>query len=68
MYLHKNYTHTHAHTHTHTHIYIYVYIYIGSISSLMQFSLNIIAKEATGTIYRITFKSKRHNFQRQRRP
>ena len=23
---------------------------------------------ATGTIYRITFKSKRHNFQRQRRP
>ena len=23
---------------------------------------------ATGTNYRITFKSKRHNFQRQRRP
>ena len=33
---------THTHTHTHTYIYIYIYINIGSISSLMQISLNII--------------------------
>ena len=31
-----------THTHTHTYIYIYIYIYIGSISSLIQISLNII--------------------------
>ena len=31
-----------THTYTHKHIYIYIYIYIGSISSLIQISFNII--------------------------
>ena len=38
----RTHTDTHTHTHTHTHIYIYIYVYLGSISSLMQISLNII--------------------------
>ena len=32
----------HTHTHTHTHAHIYICVYLGSISSLMQISLNII--------------------------
>ena len=60
---------------------IYIYVYLGSISSLMQISFNIIDilclhiffwihsnSLIIYRIYRITFKSKRHNLQRQRRP
>ena len=36
------YIYIYIHTHTQIYIYVYVYVYLGSISSLMQISLNLI--------------------------